>query len=150
MALLQAWIYDHFPILNLAGENPEWRKGNPKGTKYIFQNNCSHSKEQQLVRMREILDQMKASDVCFDPCKEDRATWHITVRSNLCLYFGPLWHTTGYVMYNPSWVMRQLGNIQHQPMDHMGDYYKLELEKCSSSGDNLTIVHSGPATVLDN
>ena len=100
--------------------------------------------------MREILDQLKASDVCFDPYKEDRASGHINVRSDLSLYFGPLWHPTGYVMYNPSRVMRQHGYIQHQPLEKMGDYYKLELELCSSSGDNLTIVHTGPPTVLDN
>ncbi|RZC88632.1 hypothetical protein C5167_016493 [Papaver somniferum] len=150
VALLQAWIYDNFPILKLAGENPEWRKGTPRGTKYTFEYNRSRTKEQQLIRMMEILDQLKASDVCFDPYKEDRASGHINVRSDLSLYFGPLWHPTGYVMYNPSRMMRQHGYIQHQPMEEFGNYYKLELELCSPSGDNLTIVHKGPPTFPDN
>ncbi|XP_026441779.1 protein MAINTENANCE OF MERISTEMS-like [Papaver somniferum] len=94
VSLLQTWIYDHFHILGLAIENPTWAKGDPRGTKYVFDDNHSRTKEQQLIRLREILDELKAQDVCFYPYKEDRADGHIAGRSDLALYFGPLWHPT--------------------------------------------------------
>ncbi|XP_026437850.1 uncharacterized protein LOC113336074 [Papaver somniferum] len=111
----RAWIYDHFPILKLAIENPAWKKGDPRGTKYVFDENHYRMKEQQLIRLREVLNSLTAQDVCFDPYKEDRADGHIAGRSDLCPYFGPLWQPTGYVMYNSSRVMRQHGFVQGIP-----------------------------------
>ncbi|XP_026434329.1 protein MAINTENANCE OF MERISTEMS-like [Papaver somniferum] len=87
VSLLQAWIHDHFPILKLAIENPAWKKGDPRGTKYVFDDNHSRTKDQQLIRLREVLDSLTAQDVCFDPYKEDRAGGHIAGRSDLALYF---------------------------------------------------------------
>ncbi|XP_026417079.1 protein MAINTENANCE OF MERISTEMS-like [Papaver somniferum] len=75
-------------------ENVEWQKDNPRGTKYVFDDNRSRTKEQQLVRMREVLDSMQSSYVFFDPYKGYRDSGHIAGRSNLTLYFGPLWLPT--------------------------------------------------------
>ncbi|XP_026442251.1 protein MAINTENANCE OF MERISTEMS-like [Papaver somniferum] len=40
LALIQVWIYDHFPSLIKDNEdvelNPQWSKGSPTGTKYLF------------------------------------------------------------------------------------------------------------------
>ncbi|XP_026459432.1 uncharacterized protein LOC113360101 [Papaver somniferum] len=40
LALIQVWIYDHFPSLIKDNEdvelNPQWSKGSPTGTKYFF------------------------------------------------------------------------------------------------------------------
>ncbi|XP_026430891.1 protein MAINTENANCE OF MERISTEMS-like [Papaver somniferum] len=70
VSLLQAWIYDHFPILKLSID-PAWKKGDPRGTKYVFDDKHSRTKEQQLIRLREVLDSLTTQDVCFDPYKED-------------------------------------------------------------------------------
>ncbi|XP_026416398.1 protein MAIN-LIKE 2-like [Papaver somniferum] len=109
VSLFQTWIYDHYPGLELAELNPAWQRGAPRGTKYKFTKNPTRSKDEQLVNLREKLDSLKASDVCFDPYKKERAGGHIGPRSELSHYFGPLWHHTGYVMYNGSRVIRQHG-----------------------------------------
>ncbi|XP_026411921.1 uncharacterized protein LOC113307686 [Papaver somniferum] len=141
VSLLQAWIYDHFPILKLAIQNPTWKKGDSRGTKYVFDDNYYRTKEQHLIRLREVLGSLTAQEVCFDPYKEDRAGGHIAGRSDLALYFGPLWHPTGYVMYNASRVMRQHGFVQGIPKEEIHGNFSLVLEECTSDKDSITVVH---------
>ncbi|XP_026435117.1 protein MAINTENANCE OF MERISTEMS-like [Papaver somniferum] len=150
VSLFQTWIYDHYPSMKLVDVNPAWERGTPRGTKYKFNDNRSRTKEQQLVRLREKLDSLKASEVCFDPYKEDRASRHIAGRSELSHYFGPLWNPTCYVMYNVSRVMGQHGACQTVPWHHIDVKFKLDVEHSESNQDNIKVVYSGTPSVVDH
>ncbi|XP_026451329.1 protein MAIN-LIKE 1-like [Papaver somniferum] len=150
VSLFQTWIHDHYPSLKLEDVNTTWERCTPRGTKYKFTKNRSRAKEQQLVSLREKLDLLKASEVCFDPYKEDRASGHIAGRSELSYYFGPLWHPTCYVMYNGSRVMRKYGSFQTVPWHHINGKFKLDVEHIESNQDNIKVVYSGTPSVTEH
>ncbi|XP_026410437.1 protein MAIN-LIKE 1-like [Papaver somniferum] len=150
VSLFQTWIYDHYPSMKLADVNTQCEKGTPRGTKYKFTKNRSRTKEKQLVQLKEKLDSTKASEVCFYPYKEDRASGHIAGRSELSHYFGPLWYPTGYVMYNGSRVMRQHGYVQGVPWNHINGKFKLDVEHSQSNQDTIKVIYYGTPYVIDH
>ncbi|XP_026451222.1 protein MAIN-LIKE 1-like [Papaver somniferum] len=150
VSLFQTWVYDHYPSLKLEDVNIKWEKGTPRGKKYKFTKNRSRTKEQQLVSLREKLDSTKASEVCFDHYKEDRASGHMAGRSELSHYFGPLWHPTGYVMYNGSRVMQQHGYCQTVSWHHINGKFKLDVEHSESNQDTIKVVYSGTTFITEH
>ncbi|XP_026410472.1 protein MAINTENANCE OF MERISTEMS-like [Papaver somniferum] len=60
LALIQVWIYDHFPSLFKDNEdvqlNPKWSKGSPSGTRYLFTGSQDREQTEALIEMRQKLD----------------------------------------------------------------------------------------------
>ncbi|XP_026397584.1 protein MAINTENANCE OF MERISTEMS-like [Papaver somniferum] len=78
LALLQVWIYEHFPSLIKDDEDIElestWDITKPRRTRYKFggSQDKEESQKEDLIAMCYKLDHMTAKKVKFDPHKEDR------------------------------------------------------------------------------
>ncbi|RZC55343.1 hypothetical protein C5167_014195 [Papaver somniferum] len=129
LALIQVWIYDHFPSLIKDNEdvelNPKWSKGSSTGTKYLFTGSQDREQTDALIQMRQKLDNITAKEVVFNPYKNNR----VGAMEDVVYYHGPLFHPNVFSMYNPIKIMRQLGFIQDSPEEDYVPPFKHKLEK---------------------
>ncbi|XP_026459346.1 protein MAINTENANCE OF MERISTEMS-like [Papaver somniferum] len=65
IALLMAWVYDHFPSLRPPTEWEEHDYG-PTGKKFKFTGRQLRNKEEKLIQMRKKIDVFTVEDVIFD------------------------------------------------------------------------------------
>ncbi|XP_026459032.1 protein MAINTENANCE OF MERISTEMS-like [Papaver somniferum] len=106
VALLMAWVYDHFPSLRPPTEWEEHDYG-PTGKKFKFTGRQLTNKEDKLIQMREKIDSFTVEDVIFDPYL--RIENGVDVRR--------FTETTGYVMTNPRRTLRQITHIQQRVVE---------------------------------
>ncbi|XP_026387972.1 protein MAINTENANCE OF MERISTEMS-like [Papaver somniferum] len=114
-SLLQVWVYDHFPQLNLAKIDTNWVNTKPTSAKYSFEHNKKKGKSESLIKLREKLDSLNAKDVVFEPyfddeCQDDQ-------HAPVSFYYGPLFHPGGFSLYDPRRVLRQISYIQTVPKE---------------------------------
>ncbi|XP_026378493.1 protein MAINTENANCE OF MERISTEMS-like [Papaver somniferum] len=69
--MLQVWIYDHFPDLNLVKEYDKWVDTFPTSAKWSFKKNKKRNKKEILIALRENLDSLTTEQVVFQPYKKD-------------------------------------------------------------------------------
>ncbi|RZC60604.1 hypothetical protein C5167_022361 [Papaver somniferum] len=143
LALLQVWIYEHFPSLIKGNEDiqlqPTWNNTKPRGTRYKYTGAQDKEEAQKLklLSMRQKLDNMTAKEVTFDPYKENR----VGGLQDLAYYHDPLFYPYGYSMYNPHRVMRQLGYIQDSPDEDYVPPFKYKLNKCKADKKALVVAY---------
>lgn len=111
--LLQVWAYEHFPTLFVDNQllkiNVNWQPEQPRALKYVWKKGPISGNKSRIVKMRLALDQMMIDKVVFDPYKLERDLLQCPViPDNVSFYNGPLFHTSGYVMYNPWRVSNKL------------------------------------------
>ncbi|XP_026451533.1 protein MAINTENANCE OF MERISTEMS-like [Papaver somniferum] len=137
LALIQVWIYDHFPSLFKDNEdvelNPDWIKGSPTGTRWLFTGSQDKEQTDALIEMRQKLDNITAKKVIFTSYKDDR----VGAMEDVMYYYGPLFHLNGFSMYNPMRIMRQLGFIQDSPNDDYVPSFKHKLDKCQAGKSDV-------------
>ncbi|XP_026395999.1 protein MAINTENANCE OF MERISTEMS-like [Papaver somniferum] len=143
LALLQVWIYEHFPSLTKGDGDiqlqPTWNNTEPRGTRYTYTGSQDKEEAQKLklLAMRQKLDNMTAEEVTFDPYKGDR----VVRLQDLAYYHGPLFYPYGYSMYNPHRVMYQIGYMQDSPDEDYVPLFKYKLKKCKSDKKALVVAY---------
>ncbi|RZC63210.1 hypothetical protein C5167_024972 [Papaver somniferum] len=139
--LEDVWIYDHFPSLIKDNEdvelNPQWSKGSPTGTKYLFTGSQDREQTDALIQMRQKLDNITDKEVVFNPYKNNR----VGLMEDVVYYHGPLFHPNGFSMYNPIRIMRQLGFIQDSPDADYVPPFKHKLEKCEADEAGIKVAY---------
>ncbi|RZC56079.1 hypothetical protein C5167_014925 [Papaver somniferum] len=141
LALIQVWIYDHFPSPIKDNEdvelNPKWSKGSPTGTKYLFTGSQDREQTDALIQMRQKIDNITAKEVVFNPYKNNR----VGAMEDVMYYHGPLFHPNVFSMYNPIRIMRQLGFIQDSPDEDYVPPFKHKLEKCEADEAGIKVAY---------
>ncbi|XP_026416936.1 protein MAINTENANCE OF MERISTEMS-like [Papaver somniferum] len=141
LALIQVWIYDHFPSLIKDNEdvelNPQWSKDSLTGTKYLFTGSQDREQTDALIQMRQKLDNITAKEVVFNPYKNNR----VGAMEDVVYYHGPLFHPNGFSMYNPIRIMHQLGFIQDSPDEDYVPPFKHKLEKCEAEEAGIKVAY---------
>ncbi|XP_026400009.1 protein MAIN-LIKE 1-like [Papaver somniferum] len=117
--LVQVWVYDHFPKLQLSNARTPWPFGKPTAGKYEFLNSHEQNKGKKVLELRETLDKLTVEDVVFHPYSiasdEDEEDIDVIDFSPVAGYNEPLFHHGGCTMYNPRRVLRQLSCVQSVP-----------------------------------
>ncbi|XP_026397952.1 protein MAINTENANCE OF MERISTEMS-like [Papaver somniferum] len=144
--LLQVWAYEHFPTLFVDNQllkiNVNWQPEQPRALKYVWEKGPISGNKSRIVKMRLALDQMMIDKVVFDPYKLERDLLQCPViPDNVSFYNGPLFHTSGYVMYNPWRVMRQLGFKQQIVNEGMFKAFEHDYELSKSTPKRLVTVY---------
>nr|XP_004516315.2 protein MAIN-LIKE 2-like [Cicer arietinum] len=113
MALLQCWIYEHFPRICKRGDRGAVPAHLPRACRWI----AKHAVEGGLVTYRQRLDGLLLEDVVFTPYDDDRANHPF---EDISMFSGYLRCGGVSVPYLPERCLRQFGRIQCIPPD---DYY---------------------------
>lgn len=119
--LLQVWIYDHFPILNLAkvfDKDVDYVDTEPTAARYAYEDSKKRNKKKLVESLRETLDCLGVDDVAFQPYENEDEEDEVVEDEDMPvgMYHGPLWYPGGYVIYDPRRVLRQLGCVQKVPL----------------------------------
>ena len=137
------WCYEHFPTLFKncqALKTKALEPGLPLAQKYEFHSSPKTGGKGRLIEMRLALDSISTEDVVFDIYKEMRESFSIP--NDVAYYHGPLFHPKGYIMADPTRVMRQYGCKQ---LDRWASYpvdkYLLDLPACISNPNKLHVVY---------
>ncbi|XP_026400389.1 protein MAIN-LIKE 1-like [Papaver somniferum] len=135
VALLMAWVYDHFPSLR---PPTEWEEHDyvPTGKKFKFTGRQLRNKEEKLIQMREKIDAFTVEYVIFDPYLRIENGVDVRRFTETASYNGPLYHPTGYVMTNPRRTLRQIAHIQQRVVK---ENFKLSKEGSETKGPTIVL-----------
>ncbi|KAI8573113.1 hypothetical protein RHMOL_Rhmol01G0253200 [Rhododendron molle] len=104
--LLEAWIQEHFPMFQHA-MNPNYTEDLPRAAHWQSRR---ETKSATTVRYREMLDDVQATQVMFDPYRECRP-----VVADIVFYTGCICCMNVVEPYLPDRVLRQFGLMQFIP-----------------------------------
>ncbi|XP_058216531.1 protein MAINTENANCE OF MERISTEMS-like [Rhododendron vialii] len=106
MTLLEAWIQEHFPMFQHA-INANYTEDLPRAAHWQSR---KEAKSATTVRYREMLDDVQASQMVFNPYRERRQ-----VVADIALYTGCICCMIVVEPYLPDRVLRQFGLVQLVP-----------------------------------
>ncbi|KAH6807024.1 hypothetical protein C2S51_028132 [Perilla frutescens var. frutescens] len=116
LTLLEAWIYEHFPILGRPQQNTDYQPGQPFAMRWAQQAHGVVS-EDAVMAYRLQLDILRAEDVVWDPYVRLRDGGE---RPKVTFYEGCITACDIVEPYLPDRVLRQFGRVQtipHPPLD---------------------------------
>ncbi|KAI8538145.1 hypothetical protein RHMOL_Rhmol09G0080000 [Rhododendron molle] len=99
---MQAWIQEHFPMFQHA-MNANYTEELPWAARWQSR---QEAKSATTIRYREMLDDVQASQVVFDPYRE-----HRQVVADIALYIGCICCMIVIELYLPDRVLRQFGLV---------------------------------------